>query len=143
MEQPLMSPRCVVFLDFDGTVVTRATPYLWADGHCIEALNRITDATGAAIVVSSSHRSSIEGARVLLGGWGATGQVIDLTAHCSGGRAAEIQGWLAEHPVQQFVILDDAALDDDPPLSHVRIDPRSGLTSANAERAIAILNARP
>lgn len=128
----------VVFLDFDGVLSTPATRFAWADGPCVAALNRITQATGAEIVVTSSHRSTVHGARVLLAGWGATGTVRDVSPRC-GVRSNEIRTWLAYNPVNAFVILDDWDLGDNLAPHLVRTSPQAGLTEADADRAIAIL----
>lgn len=59
-------------------------------------------------------------------------------------RGAEIQQWLESHPdTKSFVILDDG--DDMGQLRHrlVQADHEQGLSEADADRAIAILNAPP
>jgi len=172
--------RKIVFLDFDGPIIPslswRRTPgfgsyddydevtagYMIDDGRvtwheptawppCIKELNRITDKTGAKIVVSSAWRAAgYEAVRDDLKRWGATAEVIDITpcgfvhSRTYGKdaplRGEEIQQWLDANPdVKSFVIFDD---DND--MAHLRpylvLTPMStGITRELADRAIRIL----
>lgn len=137
IEQP------VIFLDFDGVLLTLAMRYAWADPLCVAALNRLVAATGAGIVVSSGHRSTLLSARILLAGWRIRAAVLGVTPRCGGGRSREIQAWLDEHPVQRFVILDDITNLWHLAPYHVSTDPFIGLTEEDADRAIEILQAGP
>lgn len=156
----------VIFLDFDGVLCNHESisvgyrartaaeqdPYGPHD-DCVAALNRIIEATDAAIVVSSTWRKRQNRNAIMretLNRWGVKGQVIDCTPILERGafsvqRGTEIQQWLdtARTPVESFVILDDDS--DMGQLRHrlVQTDNAVGLTMADAERAIAILNARP
>lgn len=114
----------IIFLDFDGPIIplqsheperpidTMAWP------PCVQALNRITETTGAVIVVSSSWRSDgMYRIRALLKSWGVTGKVIGATpiffSKKSGSwnlvpRGEEVAGYLhGRTDVESFVILDD------------------------------------
>jgi len=146
----------IIFLDIDGVLVI---PQSFIDrpkgqrekGHpsCIEALNRITVATGAKIVVSSCWRLGTPGIelRELLASWGVTGKVIGKTPVHKitqsttefPRRESEIKEWLdGDRDVDAFVILDD---DNDVgyPCEHVRTNFEEGLTLPLADEAIRIL----
>lgn len=142
----------VIFLDFDGVIINknswrkaggmRATP----DEDCIKALNHITDNTGAHIVVSSTwRRLKIPGElRVMLQGWGVTGQFIGITpiGRTLTERGQEIAEWLKrkQHKVESFVIIDDD--NDMGDLLHKLVQTHfsMGLTMEKAQEAIAVLN---
>lgn len=158
----------VVFLDFDGPIIpvmSHVCPRISGKGAqawppCVAALNRITDTTGAKIVISSSWRWANLGkdAEDYLKQWGVTGEVIDITpiletAWKPGNklwvgvpRGREIQAWLDKNKkldadkCESFVIIDD---DKDmehlaPFLIHTPFD--VGLTENDANRAIEMLN---
>lgn len=160
----------VIFLDFDGVLCNpesisagykaRTAPEQDPYGphpDCVAQLNRIIAETGAVVVVSSTWRKCrSRNARTTMAErlkrWGVKGKVIDVTPELHGDqyaykrRGCEIQLWLeryARHPVESFVILDDD--NDMGRLSHrlVRTNSVYGLTEADADRAIAILNAPP
>src|SRR5688500_9278670 len=108
----------VVFLDIDGVLVNRKSLMkasglrATADPHCVEALNAITDATSAKIVVSSTWRyfhrsmgfaSPLAFMRMKLAEWGVRAEVIGCTPDLSRKagplyagvrRGDEIQAWL-------------------------------------------------
>jgi hypothetical protein len=91
----------VIFLDFDGVIVTRrqlrkpqpdsaaraldALIAAKADPDCVAALNRLCEETGAKIVVTSSWRrlagfvDPLEYVREVLRLWGVRAEVIDVT----------------------------------------------------------------
>jgi hypothetical protein len=148
-------PLRIVFLDFDGVLVNdrsirvRSGGQSTADPLCVDALNRITDATGAAIVVTSTWRFEQSRAELcgILARWGVTGRVIDCTADVCRRRGEEIQAWLDAHrglyDIESFVILDDEA-----DMAHlgptlVQTHFKLGLTLDDAERAIRILARGP
>jgi hypothetical protein len=115
----------VIFLDFDG--VLNCSRHLanedldaWGTAAhedsklnrvAIERLNRIVDATGAFVVVSSMWR--INRMRVelqeILGRNGFTGTVLDKTPNLKEPRGLEVKAWLynTRRDVKAFVILDD------------------------------------
>src|SRR6187200_3185604 len=103
----------VIFLDIDGVVApTRERDrYGDLDHACIEVLNEIVARTGADVVVSSSWRfgKSVAVLQKQLAAHGFEGRVIDKTPTDLKGctRGEEIAAWLANHPVESFVILDD------------------------------------
>ncbi len=150
-----MSSRLLA-LDFDGVLVNHKSWYVRSGGHasadppCVEALNHITDTTGAEIVISSSWRigTSLPELRGILKSWGVTGKVIGKTPHQSARRGAifisedrgsEIRRWIEGYTqggaVEALVILDDD--EDMGTLSPflVKTEFETGLTMADAERA--------
>lgn len=150
----------VIFLDFDGvlcnleSITTRnkrtaanQDPY-GPHKDCVAACNRIIKETGAHIVVSSSWRQVVkpEASTERLRRWGIKGYVIGVTPRLDSIRGEEIRHWIefcADRPVESFVILDDDS--DMGQLRHrlVQTNSHAGLTEADADRAIAILNAPP
>ena len=150
----------IVFLDFDGPIIPIMShenkrgmgEKAWPS--CIACLNRITDITGAKIVISSSWRWGNDGKDAIefLKQWGATGEVVGITPILEEAwkpesklwtavpRGREIQAWLDRNPdVESFVILDD---DKDmehlmPFLIHTPFE--TGLTESHTDRAIEIL----
>ena len=159
----------VIFLDFDGVLCNHASisagykartapeqdPY-GPHADCVAALNRIVEQAGARIVVSSTWRKCRNpnaSMRETLKRWGVKSEVIGVTPCLESRerelwvgvtRGTEIQRWLdtySRHPVESFVILDDDT--DMGNLKHrlVRCDNVVGLTEADADKAIAMLNA--
>lgn len=146
----------IIFLDFDGPIIpeqshTTHRPMAkkaWPD--CVAALNRITDTTGAKIVVSSSWRSDgLTKLRKLLKDWGVTGTVVGVTPFLftkaesiwgTATRGSEIADYLKhQKDVEAFVIIDDDNDMDDfePFLIQTPFD--IGLTEEDADRAIDML----
>ncbi len=148
----------VVFLDFDGPIIPslsyppsgkQAKPW----PRCIAALNRITDATGAVIVVTSTWRADgFMRTKERLHEWGVTGRMVSITPDLTNRgpilfnsvqRGKEIQKWLDGwngEEIESFVILDD---DKDMVhlmsfLIHTPFD--VGLTDDDADVAIMKLN---
>lgn len=109
----------IIFCDLDG--VLNSKNYECSDRYIRDALdplavarlNKITDATNAKIVISSSWRVAFEFDKetlfYLLKEEGVTGEMIDITPiFTSYLRWTEIRDWLDDHPdVEKFVILDD------------------------------------
>lgn len=154
----------IIFLDFHGVLFVPAC-YVTArlmgqapSAHpgCIEALNYITDATGARIVATSSWRSNGMGfTGDLLFRWGARGTVVDVTpATVRGLHRREIEEWfklcyrpstyeadlIGRRGIESFVVLDS-----DPEMGWlceflVRTDPEMGLTMEQAHAAVHMLN---
>lgn len=136
----------IIFLDVDGVLINNKNGKHWnqPDSACIAQLNRITDATGAAIVLSSCWRvgrTAVE-CRELMTGWGVVGKVLGRTGEMAEARGYEIGAWLAAYPrpVDAFVIIDDDK-DMTTFMDHlIRTDFREGLTPFNADAAITYLN---
>lgn len=144
----------IIFLDIDGVMnsvescTNHNRPHRYFDLPCqpmIDNLNYIIDQTGARIVVSSTWRKLFgrHGMDYLLYLVGVRPEVVDgITPQVlSGYRGQEIRLWLEKHgEVTHFVILDDDS-DMVPFMDRfVHTDRQVGLTRANAEQAIKILN---
>lgn len=146
----------IIFLDFDGPIIpaqshTPERPIAmkaWPDS--VEALNRITDTTGAVIVISSNWRADgLHRIHVLLESWGVTGKVVGMTPILfrktdslweAASRGEEIAEYLhGKKNVESFVILDDHNDMDElePYLIQTPFD--VGLTEKDADRAIDML----
>ena len=154
----------VVFLDFDGVLNSleffqRAPGGLdRLDPAAVARLNRLLAASQAKVVVSSSWRVGRTKAelRDLLEKVGFQGSIVGCTPDLSSVirfsdyevvRAREVRTWLESSivPVTQFVILDDARLEDDEIAEHlVRTSFELGLQDSHVGEALAILKrARP
>lgn len=152
----------VIFLDFDGVLnadtndadvplVGELWSADWLDREMVARLSDLAMRGGACVVISSSwrQRRSRDELAAILASAGFTGELRDVTPRLprppSGERFVrmeEVAAWLASATdVEAFVILDDdqefGALSD----RHVRTDSRVGLTSADVERALRILDA--
>lgn len=166
----------ILFLDIDGVICTDSSHRIkpkqpfpagfhipfrtgWdnLDKDCIKRLNRITDATGAIIIISSTWRLACleEGDFQHLVDYlkkqGVTGHILDKTpTHLPhgyidriNGRGKEIEQWLKDwsgEKIESFVILDDD-YDLEPFLDHhVPSSEETGLDDEHIEQAIGILN---
>ena len=114
----------------------------------IANINRITDATGAKIVLSSSWRigylADWADVVIYLHNMGLKGFILGRTpwgSHLTR-RGLEIQEWFKEHPnekIDSFIILDDSG-DMAPYLDHlIQTDYRKGLLKKHVKQAIKIL----
>ena len=159
----------IIFLDVDGVLnagmrVREGTLGFeiqdWVLPKAVEHLNRITDATGAKLVISSTWRlgKTLSELKEMFARVGVTGEVISKTerGECSwhhrlgakecyqGHRGAEIHDWLTQkvppgERVESFVILDDSS--DMLPYHdrHVHTDLYIGLSRRKANAAIKLL----
>jgi len=153
----------ILFLDLDGVVNShdfwrkrgvRAPNMDWwmhqFDTELIGLVNIIVEKTGAKVVISSTWRilSTLPELRYMLSFKGLTGDVIDVTPCGSTApnnhvyRGSEIQAWLDSQieVIENFVILDD-----DSDMLHlmpylVKTSITTGITMAQVERAIEVLN---
>lgn len=159
----------ILFLDMDGVLVTwasmsaanekgfprgyyvdpktgiRSHP---SDPRCVKRLNRITDETGAKIVISSCWRMfGLEVMCRYLSDQGVRGEVISLTEEFRLGkhRGDEIAAWLCENGVaeEDCVILDDMApahfQTRNLHLRHLWTSMAEGLEDTHVERALELL----
>jgi len=161
----------IIFLDIDGVLVVGDDPACFKDmalidgehlhhfhRSCVDALNHITDTTGAKLVMSSTWRGShnFEVLKKHLIAEGVTGELIDKTPILrdreafSVDRGIEIQCWLSRHDhedIESFVILDD-----DGDMAHLisklvktcfrdwdKTGKETGLTMEHAKEAIKLL----
>ena len=95
------------------------------------------------VVVSSTwrHGKTVVELQALLAAQGFTGRVIDTTptGPAGGDRGGEIAAWLAEHPVDGYVIIDDHIDMGELGTRLVQTQPALGLQPADAPRAISTL----
>jgi hypothetical protein len=152
----------VIFLDIDGVLNSGAyikrldgafdDPIHQIDPEAVVRLNRITDATGAVIVVSSTwrlaFRHSADPLRQLQGCLAAykiTAPVIGLTPDkqsIRNRRGKEIQSYIDDHynEIEKFVIIDDDS-DMGRLLPHlIKTLFEDGLQDSHVETIIGILN---
>lgn len=151
--------RSIIFLDFDGVLNTeqyhaqlavdgKPSKDTWGplfDPRAVANLRAIIDSTGADIVISSSWRyiHRLGSLRMMWEVRELPGEISD-TLPCGAqyiSRGEDIECWLDRHGRPDYVIIDD--VDDFFPSQHdryVEINPIVGISEANAERAIKILN---
>jgi hypothetical protein len=159
----------IIFLDLDGVLVSRRSIVLRdrphrhanADPEAVAALNYLIKQTGALLVVSSVWRigETLVGLREIINGhFGVIGAVIGKTPvirtkklykgtpgmiEIAAERGDEIDFWLrSDHrePVDSYVILDDDSDMGKHKHRLVLTQFETGLTMADAGRAIAMLN---
>jgi hypothetical protein len=135
----------VIFLDIDGVLapIRRWDRYGDTEPECMKVLNDIVAAADADVVVSSTwrHGKSVVELQAMLDADGFTGRVVGKTRSDISGatRGEEIAAWLAAHPVEGYVIIDDHA-DMGPLRTHlVLTQPSRGLQPAHVTRALALL----
>lgn len=153
----------VIFCDFDGVLNSRrymrgfndpATGYLQEphpnerfDEECVARLNKIVEATGAYVVVTSTarvHKRRVQLQEMLVKK-GFKGVVYDKTPD-NPPRRGEIVEWIVDYrryerlgTLDAYVILDDERVGGHD-AHEVNTNPEVGLSDADVERAIAILN---
>ena len=149
----------IIFLDFDGVLNTEqyqarlavdGTPNkdAWGplfDPRAVDNLRKIIEATGAAIVISSSWRyiHRLGSLRMMWEIRELPGEILDILP-CGAtyiSRGEDIECWLNQHGQTDYVIIDD--LNDFYPTQldrYVETNPIVGITEANATIAIEILN---
>ena len=153
--------RPVIFLDFDGVLNTeqnyarhaaegKPNKDAWGplfDPRAVGNLRKILTATGAAIVISSSWRYAhrLGSLRMMWEVRELPGEIID-TIPCGAtyiSRGEDIECWLDKYGRPDYVIIDD--LDDFSPAQHdryIETNPIVGITDADAQKAIEILNSK-
>lgn len=117
----------------------------------VAVAKRLIAITGASIVISSTWREVANvnhiGAMLAEAGW-PDAPIIDVTPSSYsvgvyGSRSAEVHAWVKRHlqPGDRWVALDDN-WDDSDDTHAVRIAPNTGISEADADRAISILCGR-
>lgn len=149
-----ISQMKIIFLDIDGVLNSKKSlenfKSLWQlSPDNISQLNKIIEATGAKIVISSSwrHRREIssELESYLNDDCGIKGEIIGRTpvVGFSRRRGCEIATWLEEwqgESIEDFVILDDGS-DMEPLIERLcQTSFDTGLTEQEADKAIKMLN---
>ena len=141
----------IIFLDIDGVLVTSRHLHKTGDDRTafdpvsVGYLNQLISKSNAKIVISSNWRRfrSIESLRDVFSKNGVIGEIIGATPWYDDFtimRGQEIQTYLHEHHVKQFVILDDEENMLHLSANYVQTDPRVGITEVDYERAYSILN---
>lgn len=136
----------VVFLDIDGVLHIAGDRPRTLNQKCVRALNWLTEATKARIVISSTWRR-MPNIRVLLAEQGVEAKIVGLTPVAPTGnrtwtRGTEIAAWLEGHASRRFVILDDDS-DMGPRLRAFLVQTgQEGLTLPLAELAVTVLTRR-
>jgi hypothetical protein len=146
----------ILFLDVDGVLNIQGGPF---EPACMTQLNRILLKTGAHVVVSSGWRYLISSGQMTLEGFermlethGFDGLLFGYTCPDEkiAGRENQIGDWLRKHArfvaanpqliegVECWLAIDDLPLDL-PPECFLRTDANTGLTEADADRAIELL----
>lgn len=146
-----------LFLDVDGVLnstdwqlelhesgkLQNMLPDDWIDPAAIVRLNRIIDATGALVVVSSAWRTgrTLEQLQALFATHGFRGTIAGATGHGHyGERGLQIHAWLQTHPCVSFAVLDDDIHDMSSVTGHlVQTNSRTGLQDDHVEAAIRLL----
>ena len=138
----------VIFLDIDGVLNTRGDMSVKIDKCHLVHLKTIVDATGAAIVLSTSWRKFWRKS----GSIDSAGQAIDealaeiglsvwdkIPVIPNASRSQEIEAWLLGKYIEGFAILDDVDMGwSDKLYSHwIKC---GGLTEDLAKQAIEVLN---
>jgi hypothetical protein len=145
-----------IFLDFDGVLNNAAFNAAcqergipcdeWIDPAAVLLLNKITDRTGARLVVSSCWRigHTLNWLRKRLAKHGVTGYVAGKTHEIPGGdRSQEIARWLQRHPCERYAILDDLPIGDHPVASRlVKTSSLYGLRRGDVERVVGMMGER-
>ena len=142
----------VVFLDIDGVLNNVASAAEGIDilPEKVILVRRLCQVTGASIVLSSSWRIlfDIEFLRDLLYHTGLRQrwagdkpvEVIGVTPRLDQIRGIEIQKWLDDHQVTDYVIIDDDSdMLEIQMVNFIKTDNNIGLTSRDVDRAIEIL----
>lgn len=149
----------IIFLDFDGVLNTEQyqarlavdgvpNKDAWGplfDPRAVDNLRKIIEATGAAIVISSSWRymHRLGSLRMMWEVRELPGEILDILP-CGAtyiSRGEDIECWLNQYGQTDYVIIDD--LNDFYPTQldrYVETNPIVGITEANATIAIEILN---
>ena len=151
----------LIFLDIDGVLDTYKSHYM-LDPVLLDRLGKIIDRTGARIVVSSSWRSSnVQDTMTIMTDYnnplvgsnpfpftdkvvGVTPilfSVVDGEIDGPATRGEEIAAYLKAHPCDNYVILDDCDEMLPDQCQHlVLVNDEMGLTDADVEKAVGILN---
>ena len=155
-----MGIKCV-FVDVDGVLNTSRTPrrlacsneFTFVDTRKVLRLRDIVERTGAKLVLSSTWRFGAdpkafylerEALRELVAEFRRLRCPLwfDITPYLPRAkRWQEVNAWLINNDVEDFIILDDWGEDEfRPMMDHlVKCDPRKGLTKERAELAISML----
>lgn len=145
----------LLFLDIDGVLnrhqYNEMSQSNSVDPDCVARLNRILNATDARIVLSSAWRYMLIGKAMSLVGFDYLLRTHGVVANRLVGRTPadeeitergwQIHQWRKEHDhCGRYVVIDDMDLHISPLHPFVRPQGHIGLTDADVDKAIAILN---
>jgi hypothetical protein len=139
----------IIFLDIDGVIVTGKSfnDDCEVDSHCVYWVNRLTEETGAVLVLSSSRRQSRSFGECiqLLQNWGITGRLMSKTPILDDDneRGDEIRLWMEQFPGEySFIIIDDSEDMKDLESCRIRTTWENGFTENEYLQAKEILEGR-
>lgn len=161
--KPKRRGKAYIFLDIDGVLNSEDWyHYYWEndlkytdkeyniDFRAVERLNRLIDATGAEIVLSSSWRFDMDVAKLRLSRAGLKYDIAKKLPGCEFGVGSPTRGELiAEYVKNQkcnrYVIFDDDndMTDEQKEKYFVRTDRFTGLTDSDIDKAMEILSKKP
>jgi|GEM_PF-158079 len=144
-----------IFLDIDGVLSTgwgqnkRRSKWFDENGypfdpHCVKVLNRILKVSGAEIILSSDWRfnySDLEKLNQLFKFNNVSKSPIDTTILKYLGREEEVETYVRENEIKDFVILDDISLTCFPS-NFVWVNPGTGLTKEYILPILDVLNVK-
>ncbi len=143
----------IIFLDVDGVLVTSRTEHILIsrfaafDVDAVREMNRLTEATGAKFVLSSSWRRNerVKSMQRYMKSQGLVGELLDFTGiRRDSDRRLEILDWLdhqSERP--EFVIVDDEYDFLELEARRVQTHMETGFTAEHCDRALQLFNVRP
>lgn len=161
--KPKRRGKAYIFLDIDGVLNSEDWyHYYWEndlkytdkeyniDFRAVERLNRLIDATGAEIVLSSTWRFDMDVAKLRLSRAGLKYDIAKKLPGCEFGVGSPTRGELiAEYVKNQkckrYVIFDDDndMTDEQKEKYFVRTDHFTGLTDSDLDKAMEILSKEP
>ena len=147
-----MNDYPLVLLDFDG--VLNSNNWIWTHSErgfdhiapeLVQLVNQLLWRTKAKVVVSSAWRIlfNVEELREGLAEHGFTGEIIGVTDQRATCRGDQIERWLHEHNhTGPICILDDSTDMNRLMPFLIRTDPETGITQADVDRAIALIESQ-
>lgn len=142
--------KCI-FLDFDG-VINNWNHFTGVSEDNARVLKHIINITAAKVIVTSSNKYELQRNDTKeyyasnfykeyvkpLNDFGV--EIYDITRNINGNRTLEIQKYIAEHNISEYVILDDELVDPILQEHQVFLDLYKGLQEEHIVPAIEILN---
>ena len=142
--------KCI-FLDFDG-VINNWNHFTGVSEDNARVLKHIINITAAKVIVTSSNKYELQRNDTKeyyasnfykeyvkpLNDFGV--EIYDITRNINGNRTLEIQKYIAEHNISEYVILDDELVDPILEEHQVFLDLYKGLQEEHIVPAIEILN---
>jgi hypothetical protein len=138
-----------LFLDCDGVVApfstTQRSRAEALDGRIVRRVGEFVERHDLTVVLASTWRYEVgfeETVRLLARHWPeAPARILWQTPvlHDGAMRGQEVAAWLTAHPVEAFVILDDADAMAPVEAQHMAINPYVGVTAVDLRRTEAIL----